>query len=373
MRLRFITFFVLGMSMVAAGFGLVGVIRFPVVHAQVRPSLSVGPEKFEFPVNRGEVREEVLRVANRSEVPLPVHLRVVRFAASDETGGIRFTERPEDISFDIIQWIELPAQDMILAPGESRRVPFTLTVPENAEVGGKYGAILVEPQLPETYFAEDAARVFPRVAALFLLDVPRFQLDGEAGAARLEEFAVEEVSPVLSETFSRIASLFRAPTTVFAGDPGVSIDVLDRGTNSFTVRVANEDITHIRPSGTLAVHNSFGRTVAKAELPETTILPGTVRKFPVAFSSEGEERTVASTIAPYFALGKYSATVVLESTGPALGASGTAEPLIATISYWVFPWQSTLAALFVLLLLGYGIFRLRYRLRAAFRAFFHSA
>lgn len=268
-------------------FLLVSISFFLAVHvanAQVSPSLAVYPERIDLAVSRGEVREELLRITNLSDVVMPVRLRVVRWEAADEVGGINFLESAEDISFDIIQWIPLPASDIILEPGETRRIPITISVPQNAEPGGKYGAIFVEPAFPEFYFEEGAARVLPRLGILVLLDIPLLELDREARpVASVEEFSVQGRAAALSEIASRVASLFRAPLSAFAAEPAVSVDVLTKTPAELVVRIKNEGISHIRPAGTLTIHNTFGAKVAETEVPQTTILPGKIRRFPVAF------------------------------------------------------------------------------------------
>lgn len=331
------------------------------VHAQIAPGIAVNPEKFELSLSGGETRTQIVKITNTGKDSLPIHLRPVRWEARDEVGGITFVSTPEDPSFDIAQWIALGKNDFILEPGKSERVSVTIAVPQNAEPGGKYGAVFIEPTLPDFYFSKNEPHVVPQIGVLFLIDIPVVGLEGgqvPSGIA-IEQLSVEGRSSALSEAFSRIASLFRAPLRAFAAQAPVSIDVLSQKASSFVLRVRNDGITHIRPFGTVTVYNLFGSEVARAELPPTTILPGKVRKFPVTFTTQ-HIPLVPNFLEQQFALGRYSATVVLQGAG--------SEPVLKTLSYWVFPWQVLLIALLAFGPLGFVSFRSRARILAALRA-----
>ncbi|OHA47886.1 MAG: hypothetical protein A2806_02505 [Candidatus Terrybacteria bacterium RIFCSPHIGHO2_01_FULL_48_17] len=336
-------------------------VSIRVVNAQVSPSLAVFPEKFEFPVSRSEVREEELRVTNTGDVPIPLRFRLVRWDAADEVGGINYFEQKEDSSFDIIQWISFSEADVILEAKETRKIPFTITVPANAEPGGKYGAIFVEPAFPDFYFAEGATRVLPKIGILLLLNIPTADLEGEImGATSVEEFTISGRSNVLSQAASRVVSLFRAPLSAFAAEPAVSVDVFSKTPSDLVLRIKNNGIAHLRPHGRLSVHNTFGAKVAEAELAATTILPGKIRKFPIMLSQTNVP-LLPSFAERQLALGRYRATVVLEG-------AGEEEPLVQTLSYWIFPWPGFLMLFLVSAPLVFTGWRLRNRFTGAVAA-----
>lgn len=337
---------------------------FSVARAQIAPSLAVHPEKFELSLSRGSVWSEALKITNTGREAMPIHLRAVRWEARDEIGGINFVSEPEDPSFDIIQWMTIGKNDFILEAGETERVPVTITVPQGAEPGGKYGALFIEPTLPEFYFSEGAPRVVPQIGVLFLIDIPLVGLEGAlAPQVALEELGVEGRSTALSSAASRIASLFRYPLRAFAADAPVHVDVLSKTASSFVLRVRNDGITHVRPSGTVTVHNLIGSEVARAEIPPTTILPGKVRRFPVELAS-ADRRLIPGFVEEQLGFGRYTATVVLEGIGE--------EPFLATLAYWIFPWQALLTLFVVAAPFGFFGYRFRGRIKAAFRALFRG-
>jgi len=333
------------------------------VQAASAPSLAVFPDKFEWSLSRGQTRDGEIRVVNTSDLALPISFKMVRWDAQDEIGGMNFLETQEDLSFDITQWVDIEERDVILESGEQRDIAFTIFVPANAEPGGKYGAVFVEPVIPEIYFEGGEARVLPRVAILFLLDIPVVGLEGQVEQPlAIAEFSIEGRSSVLSGIASRLASLFREPSTAFAATPAVSVDMLSGAPSGFILRVRNDGITHIRPSGTVSVFNAFDVKIAAASLAPTTILPHKVRQFPVEFIRDNLP-FVPSAVERQFALGEYKATVVLEGVGN--------QPFVTSFSYWVFPWQVFIAAGIMI----FALWLVRKRLIAALRVLFniHSA
>ena len=348
------------LSLVSVGAALAAIA--PAARAQTGATLGVTPPVFYESLARGEVWESSLRISNPSETAaLPLHLSVQRWDARDETGGINLIEEAGDPSFDPASWFSLETEDLVLAPGEVRRLNFTVRVPENAEPGGKYAAMVLDSRIPDVYFGDEPVRIIPRLTVLFLMDIPVFGIDGDSeGSVDVVEFSLreEERAPVLSSLTSRFASLFRAPSTAFASEPAVQVDVLTGTPESMVLRVANNGITHIRPSAEIRVHNLFGRRVAVAEVDQTTILPGNVREFPVALTL-GDIPLLPETLERQLAIGRYRASAVIDT--------GSGEPLLATLAYWVFPWQSLLLGLLFFGGGGVAAFRLRGRFTTAFR------
>ena len=333
------------------------------VQAASAPSLAVFPDKFEWSLSRGQTRDGEIRVVNTSDFALPIRFNMVRWDAEDEIGGMNFIETGEDPSFDITRWVDIKESNIILESGEARDIAFTISVPANAEPGGKYGAVFVEPVVPEIYFEGGETRILPRIAILFLLDIPVANLEEQTSQPlTVAEFSVEGRSSLLSEIASRFASLFYAPGTVFAATPAVSVDMLSAAPSGFILRVRNDGITHIRPSGTVSVFNAFDVKIAAASLAPTTILPHKVRQFPVEFIGDNVP-LVPSAVERQFALGEYKATVVLEGVGN--------QPFVTSFSYWVFPWQVFIAAGIMI----FALWLVRKRLIAALRVLFniHSA
>ncbi|GAI47741.1 unnamed protein product, partial [marine sediment metagenome] len=136
---------------------------------ELSPTLGVAPHTFELDVLPGEERFEKIKVFNQSKMPIPISTGLTDFTAVDETGQMIFDKTSQDPSFASRFWFEIENPNFILDPGEMEEVKFKISVPENAEPGGKYAVMLFEPQLPSYYFEEGQPRAIPVIGVLFLI------------------------------------------------------------------------------------------------------------------------------------------------------------------------------------------------------------
>ncbi|GAI37810.1 unnamed protein product, partial [marine sediment metagenome] len=113
--------------------------------------LSVNPQIFELDVFPGEKHPKRINVGNLSEVAIPITVRVTDFTAAEDSGEMLFDESSQDPSFASRKWFEIENPNFILEPKETKKVHFTIEVPENAEPGGHYAVMLFEPRLPSFY------------------------------------------------------------------------------------------------------------------------------------------------------------------------------------------------------------------------------
>ena len=324
----------------------------------ISPRLSVSPHTFELDVFPGEVKTEEVKITNKSEVALPILARVVDFTASDETGGMSFDEAPEDPSISSRRWFEIENPNFILDAGETEKLNFTISVPENAEPGGHYAVMLFEPQMPSFYFEEDKPRVIPVIGVLFLSSVKVFTLEPEV-KEKLEvvEFAVPEEERLVA--LENLTSAFIGGIVQAASE----VTITKKSPSSFILRVKNNDIYHIKPFGKVSIFNIFGKKIGEAEVPKTTILPGKIRQFPVEFSPEIPNylkwlpESISDFLAKNFFFGKYQAKLVMETSDRRQATDDDLLPL-ASLTFFSFPWQfwisSILAiSLFIFILLKY--------------------
>lgn len=123
----------------------------------VRPvpggSLSEGGDYFVIPAEPGDVVADALEVSNHSARPVGVRLAAVD-ATTAQLGGVDYT--PSDAPARAAgSWIDLSADRVTLAPGEVRRMPFTVSVPSDAPPGVNLGGISVWTP-PEKSASDDA-------------------------------------------------------------------------------------------------------------------------------------------------------------------------------------------------------------------------
>ncbi|KPJ71218.1 hypothetical protein AMJ50_02875 [Parcubacteria bacterium DG_74_3] len=335
-------------------------IPFKEISAQQPSSLglSVNPQIFELDVWPEETINKKIKLKNLSEVPVPIEVRLTDFTAEEDSGEMIFDESLQDISVASRKWFEVENPNLILETGERREINFTISVPENAEIGGHYVTMLFEPVLPSFYFQEGQLRHIPVIGVLFLISVKTLTLESET-EQKLEvvEFDIPKeerlvgLEDFLSKAVGSIAQA--AEFTISKTSP-----------SKFLLKLKNNDIYHIRPSGKVLIYNIFGKKVGEAEVSQRTILPGRTRQFPVEFSLQTPEifkwlpASIANFLVQNFFIGKYRANLELQAAGP-LGSFG--PTILTALTFFSLPWQFWLV--FLIILGTMTIFMIKYRQR----------
>jgi len=340
-----------------------------VAHGQgIVPHFSVTPEKFDLTVERGDLVEKSIRILNRSEVAFPFEVRVSNFTAEEGTGTIQFyagaeprgtdtrnhaEEGVDDTSFNPRKWITVENPNFILDPGEDEEVIFSIEVPEDAEPGGHYAVVLFEPRLPSFYFEGESPRVIPQIGVLllFTVEVEGAERSAEPLVVSTFNLSREERMKVLERAIRGVLPQARARED--------ALQIIDRSSFNFILGVKNNDIVHIRPEGTITLHNFYGKKVDEFEIHPLTVLPGKVREYHIEF--DPAERKSVKFIPDFLSrnlyLGSYSANVQLQSP------EGFSVSEIFT--FWIFPWKFLLSSLLIFGIIGIGFLKIRKRLFAS--------
>ena len=210
----------------------------------VQPSGPDGPgtrDWFTYTLDPGTVFGDTVAISNLSDRPMRFAIYATDAVSVDGTGAfgaLKDTEEPTDVG----TWIELAATQHTVEPGTRIDVPFSITVPEDAEPGDHAGAILavdldegpIDPESAPDGVSFDVrhrlgARVYVRVG-------------GELQPSlRIDELSVER----------------------------------DGGTATVHWEIANTGNLRLTPTAQVRITGWFGRTVRTApvqELPE--LLPG---------------------------------------------------------------------------------------------------
>ena len=209
----------------------------------VQPSGPDGPgdrDWFIYTLDPGDVFGDTVAISNLSDHPIRFHIYptdAVSVADSAGFAALKDTETPVDVG----TWIKLAADEYTVEPGKRIDVPFSITVPEDAEPGDHAGAILAVD-------ADDAETV-----------------------DRTEEGTSFDV---LNRLGARVYVRVGGETA-----PDLRIDDLsvDRDGDQAIVNweVLNTGNLRLTPNAQVRIKGWFGRTVATApvqELPE--LLPG---------------------------------------------------------------------------------------------------
>jgi uncharacterized membrane protein YvlD (DUF360 family) len=331
-------------------------LTVPTKAQDIVPKIGVSPHTFELEVLPGQLLEEQIKIINQSDEPLPMTAKMVNFSAEEETGQMIFDEALQDISINPSLWFKIEKPDFILDPDEVEKIKFQIQVPENAEPGGHYAVMIFKPSLPSFYFKEEAlVKNIPEIGVLFLISVKRFSLEPEV-EQKLEivEFSVAKekrilaLENLLSKTLGGVA---------LAAD----FEIVEDSYLNFILKIKNNDIYHIRPSGRLLIYNWFGKRVGEAEVPRLTILPGKTRVFPVEFKPEVPEilkwlpASISNLLVRNFFIGKYQAELELDVKSPVVAEIFRAD-ISDVLTFFSLPWKFWLTTIFILGLFAF-IFR----------------
>lgn len=204
-------------------------------------SLSVEPAVVHVSVMPGARYEGVLNVRNQGAGSLRLSARAYDFVPVDDAGGVKLVESSENQGesdpLAAAGWVKFPSGNIVSGPGKTLRIPYVLTVPDDASPGARSLALVLDAK---------ESSVGTRFESLVFLEVP-----GDA-----------KTSMEISD-FSQ-NSLFNSDSS------GI-----------FHLRIKNNGKTHLHPDGELVIRNMFGTERARFGLVGAnslgTIPPGSTR------------------------------------------------------------------------------------------------
>ncbi len=334
-------------------------------------NITVSPPKFEFDaVEKGGRITGTITITNGDAEPLVLIPSVADFTAQGEAGKPAFIEGDDTSAFSLSSWITLPAEAITVPANEKLEVPFSVTVPENAEAGGHFGTIFFSPVVQ----AEGNIAVQQKVGVLLLVRV-----SGEVRETGEVSIFKSYPADIDAET------VHEAKSRLFFSEFPVTL----------AVRFTNTGNVHIKPVGTITLKNTFGNELARVG-EETTVtdngaitgsklvdylpvndrqgnvLPNSSRVFLSSWQGYGSlvlnEQGDREIDWRGTGFGRYTATLSLSYGDTTLPAQ--------TIHFWIIPWMiilPSLAGLIILILLilfwrKYSRERLKQQLREELEA-----
>lgn len=342
-----------------------------------KESITIGvyPPLFELNLEQGQDYQNQILLRNKSGLAMPIKVKTADFSALDEAGDIEFNSAAAETFFtDPLEWLRIEKTDFVLEPGKSRQVKFKINVPKEAKQGGYYISVLFEPQLPSHYFADGQVHAVPVISAIFLLSVGLEGSRKSGDLATIVEFNIPE-----NFHLNKIEDAIMDFTGLFSkaqAEERSAFSVVETGELSFALRIKNNDIYHIKPSGKLTIVSNSGQILGETEISKTTILPGKIRRIPADFNPEpffGLKKYIPFSVYSFLnknlVWGKYQAKLALtaDDTASIDSPAGNKNKTIEqTIEFWVFPWK--IAAIFLFLIIA--IFLTRKRLIMAGKVLF---
>ena len=270
-----------------------GLILARTILAQV--SIGISPLVFEITGNPGDVIENQVKVYNPSDSSIGIKMTVEDIAPSGEMGEI-VVEPAETETYSIAKWVKTEPEEFVLKPREEIWVKFSISIPEKAEPGGHYGAVIAGSTQVVGPGVTGAA-IAPRVGALVLVTVP--------GEMKENLLVKDFTAPKYSEY----------------------------GPINFAVRFENKGTVHVKPRAQIVITNWLGKKVGEIAIPERNVLPGAIRKFEASLDKK------------WLWAGRYTATL----TGN-YGLLNLSLPA-TVITFWAFPWKIGLVILAVIILI----------------------
>lgn len=197
--------------------------------------LTLAPLRTEISLAPGTSHSGTLTVTNSTDDQMTVDMGAEEFSVINQNYDYSFS--PDT---DISRWVSFNPSEVVLKPGQSKKIPYTLGVPLTAEPGGAYISLFASTVVG---MPDEGASSRQRVASLLYISV---------------------FSDVLGDT-TRVGHLLSLSSPWF---------VTDKATWGATLQ--NSDISHYRSDYEVKVENLFGGTAAEMS-GSALILPGTIR------------------------------------------------------------------------------------------------
>lgn len=267
-------------------------------------AITLSPPIIDTSAMPGETITPQVSVSNEGTQPITLNGSVEAFRASERPGVAEFF--PSDNGLPT--WINLEEKEILLKPGESKKIMLTIRVPLNTEPGSYYAAIFWSTTSGPN--PGSGAAVMSRLGTLIFLRVQ---------GNTTEKLEILSFSPVKNIFWSWPAA--------------------------FSASVKNTGNVHLVPRGELIIRSWSGKQIAILPWNESglRVLPGSERKMEQIWREKNlwEELKAGIWL-------RYSATLHL-SYGAPIKETGD------FVSFWFFPWQSFGIAILSLLLLFFGI------------------
>lgn len=276
-------------------------------------ALTISPVTLELSADPGQTITGEIELYNEQPDTKNLFSTFENFEPSGETGSPKFT----DNSTGLATWIKTETS-ISLTSEQKLNVPYTISVPADAEPGGYFTAIFWSEDNPAQLEAGEVS-IGGKLGVLIL-----FRVNGD-----IEEAA--GISDFGFETGSKVRTTLPA---------------------TFSYRFKNDGADRVVPLGDIVVKNIFGGVTASlpANSNEGSVLPNSIRKFQSVWGMplvEGETKSFFATAKEQlldFHFGVYSANLSL-----VFGA--TNQTALDSFNFVFIPWQLLIVVTVTLLVL----------------------
>lgn len=271
-------------------------------------ALTISPARAELTADPGETISDSFVLINEQNSDQTFYTSVENFDSQGESGTPNFTASKDGFP----SWVKVE-ETVVVKKGEKIKVPYSITVPNDADAGGHFAAIFLSTVPPST--GDGQVSVGAKVGMLVLLKVTG-NVEEKGG---LLSFLLKE-----EKTF-----LTNLPLT-------------------FVYRFKNDGNDRVQPIGNIVVKNIFGVESAQLDANKASgnVLPGSVRRFEIRYGDD-DAPDVSKPFFDHvkfqmnhFAFGVYFADINL--------TFGNSSKATSSLTYFVLPWQLMIVAGFIL-------------------------
>lgn len=292
-------------------FSILGLFAYsviaPVALAQSVRTMTITPPTIQVTMKPGTSSEGNLGIINDSDSPLTFHATVQDFTVEDTLGTPNILP-PSTLSnkYSAASWIGVSPDTFTVQPHQRQNLNYYMQLPPDARPGGHYAAIVYTPVNTDTGKNQTGAVVNTEIGTLFYITVP----------GTITEYA--QVSHFSANRFQ------------------------EYGPESLALQIKNFGDLHITPKGSINVTDIFGRTIQSIPLDQHNIFPGAARDF-------------SAIVGNKWMIGKFQANLI------ASYGFNNNLPLVATVTFWIFPWRvaSVVVLIIVTIILGILLWKKR--------------
>ncbi|MEZ4104273.1 MAG: hypothetical protein R3B60_03225 [Candidatus Paceibacterota bacterium] len=271
----------------------------------------VGPGRIELEIEPGQTVTRYMTVANRVSDDRDFEISVEDITGSYDNDQTVVLLGEEKGPYTLKDYITFPNNKFSLKLGERARIPVQITIPPDAEPGGRYGSVLISTVRINDNQVANVPRspIIARVGTLFFITIP-----GDVDK--------EGVTKSINLTNNKWW--------------------YNKGPIDLGIVYENTGSVHLNPYGELRIKNLFNEEVGFVELEPWFALPDSLRTREVTWDRE-------------VLFGRYTATAFINR-----GYDDIVDEV--SVSFWVLPWK-TIGAIFLI------IFIVFFSIRAFFRTF----
>ncbi|PLX21217.1 hypothetical protein C0584_03315 [Candidatus Parcubacteria bacterium] len=224
-------------------------------------------------MNPGETWVSTVKLVNNNQNDLVVYTDIQDFRSSPD-GGVELIPKEESEGEDsgsgfLRKWMTIMDGPITISSFGSVEIPFEIKVPESAEPGGHYAAILVGTK-PTGEIQGSGISISSMISSLILVNISGDVVE----EGRIREFTTDKN---------------------YYKDPEVN----------FKLRFENTGNVHLQPKGNIVIKDMFGNEKGLIDINKDTaygnVLPGSTKTWD--FSWEGESGI--------FKMGKYEAVITI--------------------------------------------------------------